>query len=140
VHVLSPFVAGALAILFVGIGHLSVVALRRFAVAPGLAERALDAAMRAHEVRVLGRTCNVRDLNAGYSLALGVLAIGVAALDLAIAHAAPEVVAHAPALTSVNLVTSLILLGLAVRAFPVPPIVLLTLASGCFGLALSVGI
>jgi hypothetical protein len=129
---LTWFRCGAAALVVLGVGHLALSLPRSLRRSPQ--QRAIDEVMRAHVVRIVGRDCNLRDLNAGFSLAMGLLSVAFGVADLLYAST-PGIVASS-SLAWLNLAVSLILWVVSVRAFPPPPIVVLAVASVCFGMAL----
>jgi len=125
---LAWFRMGAWALVIVGVGHLGIVFLASLRRPRASQER--DAYLRAQVVPVLGRNCNLRDMYAGFSVVMGLLFMTLGAADLLLGVMVP------PSLGWLNLGVSVVLLGISIRAFPPPPIVVLSVASVCFGLAL----
>ncbi|HET6687544.1 MAG TPA: hypothetical protein VFH02_13610, partial [Jiangellaceae bacterium] len=92
------------------------------------AQRALDA-MQAVPFTVLGITRgDIASMYFGLSALVGLLSIGCGVVNLLACRLAPEAVSRSTAMLWTNLTMATGALLLAVAAFPIPPIVLLSLA------------
>ncbi|MCI4065176.1 hypothetical protein MRQ36_22450 [Micromonospora sp. R77] len=107
----------------VGAAHLGVTLLARLT-PPSPAERAALDAMRATPVRLLGTGHDLAALHQGFSLTMALLAVGYGLLTLAVRGAAPQAYRD-PRVTRLNAAVTGAASLIAVRAFPLPPVLLL---------------
>jgi hypothetical protein len=102
---------------------------------PTPADEALDDAMRAQPFELGGIERTTYELMQGISLAMGVAIVTVGVLLLFAGRLAASA-GRARTAILIGLVTSVVMLGLALALLPSPPIVLFTVASMAFGFAL----
>ncbi|WP_437691508.1 LIC_13387 family protein [Sorangium sp. So ce176] len=128
------FQVGAWAWVVTGIGHLAITALLLGRPATPAAETAVLDAMRAHRMSMMGLSRDLLGLFREFSVVMGL----VLALHGAVCVLAAPALAALAAVVALNAAVSLALLAIAVRAFSPPPIVILLVATACFGAALVV--
>jgi MFS family permease len=124
---------GAWSWIVCGVGHTVLDVAMRLSPKPD--EERVDAALRAHVFELGGIQRTSYEVMQGISLAMGVAIVTVGVLLLFVGRLASSSDRTRPAIL-IGLVTSVVMLGLSVALLPSPPIVLLTVASVSFGIAL----
>lgn len=131
------FSIGAWCFVVVGVAHLLVQVGALAGSRPATLRVALDEMAHASSsLLVLDRS--LLQLFYGFSVTMGLLALGLGILDLVVARQAPHLVTRGRAVLATNLALSAPVLAVSVLAFPEPPIVALAIATAAFALALAI--
>ncbi|MBG0566479.1 LIC_13387 family protein [Actinoplanes aureus] len=124
---------GAWSWIVCGAGHsLLDIAMR---LSPELDGERVDAVLRDHVMELGGISRTSYEVIQGISLAMGVAIVAVGVLLLYVGRLASSAGQARPAVL-IGLVASVVMLGLAGALLPSPPIVLFSVASVAFGIAL----
>ncbi|MFD3721943.1 hypothetical protein [Streptomyces sp. NPDC058674] len=132
---MRPFTVGAGGFLLLGAGHLALVAAAAWG-DPSPDQEASSAAMRATSTTLLGLERTTLDVVHGMSSVMALFVVSCALLALFAARHSPALVERRTAFGWTLLGASVVGLAISALFLPPPPIVVLTVTTCAFALAL----